>query len=129
MTNQEAIKMLTAKVECIRRETSGTDVDCNLRNCNDCELCYEQGTTGEQREALNMAISALQAQDVPYVNVGNCPYCHEDSDGFVFPIEKNGHACVWHDVDGWVISLKAKGWHGSTKIKYCPMCGRRLIDG
>ena len=63
MTNQEAIKMLTAKVECIRRETSGTDIDCNLRNCDDCELCYAQGTTGEQRKALNMAISALQAQE------------------------------------------------------------------
>ena len=63
MKNREAIKMLTAKVECIRRETSGTDIDCNLRNCDDCKLCYAQGTTGEQREALNMAISALQAQE------------------------------------------------------------------
>ena len=63
MTNQEAIKMLTSKVECIRRETSGTDIDCNFHNCDDCELCYAQGTTGEQRKALNMAISALQAQD------------------------------------------------------------------
>lgn len=62
MTNQEAIKMLTAKVECMQRETSGTDIDCNLRNCDDCELCYAQGKTGEQREALNMAISALQEQ-------------------------------------------------------------------
>ena len=63
MTNQEAIQMLTAKVKCMQRETSGTDVDCNSRNCDDCELCYAQGTTGEQREALNMAISALQAQE------------------------------------------------------------------
>ena len=68
MTNQEAIKMLTAKVECIRRETSGTDIDCNLRNCDDCELCYAQGTTGEQRKALNMAISALQAQEAKNSN-------------------------------------------------------------
>jgi hypothetical protein len=79
------------------------------------------------REAMEMAFSALQAQDVPDINVGNCPYCHEDSDGFVFPIEKNGHACVWHDVDGWVISLKAKGWRGSCHIKFCPMCGRDLF--
>lgn len=60
MTNQEAIKMLTAKVECMRQETSGTDIDCNRRNCDDCELCYAQGTIGEQIEALNVAISALQ---------------------------------------------------------------------
>ena len=75
-------------------------------------------------------LSVPSAQpDVPDINVGNCPYCHEDSDGFVFPIEKNGHACVWHDVDGWVISLKAKGWSGSCRIKFCPMCGRELKHG
>ena len=62
MTNKEAIKMLTAKAECIRRETSGTDIDCNLRNCDECDLCYKQGTMGEQMEALGMAISALQAR-------------------------------------------------------------------
>ena len=67
--------------------------------------------------------------DVPDINVGNCPYCHEDSDGFVFPIEKNGHACIWHDIDGWAISLKAKGWRGSCHIKFCPMCGRGLKHG
>ena len=69
MKKQEAIKMLTVKVECMRRETSGIDVDCNSRNCDNCELCYTQGTMGEQQEALTMAISALQAQDVPDTNV------------------------------------------------------------
>ena len=64
MINQEAIKMLTAKVECMQRETSGTDFDCNFRNCYKCDLNYEQGTIGNQIEALGMAISALQAQEV-----------------------------------------------------------------
>ena len=77
-----------------------------------------------------MSKSLDRETDVPDTkNVGNCPYCHEDSDGFVFPIEKNGHACVWHDVDGWVISMKAKGWRGSCRIKFCPMCGRGLKHG
>lgn len=62
MTNQEAIKMLTAKVECMKRETSGTDFDCNFRNCYKCDLNYEQGTIGKQIEALNMAISALESE-------------------------------------------------------------------
>lgn len=60
MTSEETIKMLTAKVECMKRESSGIDQDCNYRNCDECKLCYEQGTVGEQREALQMAISALQ---------------------------------------------------------------------
>ena len=56
----------------------------------------------------------------------DCIYCHEDSDGYVKPIEKNCHAFISFGMDGWELSLKANGWHGSTKIKYCPMCGRRL---
>lgn len=63
MKNQEAIEMLTAKAECIRREASGIDVDCNHRNCDECDLCYKQGTMGDQMEALGVAISALQAQE------------------------------------------------------------------
>lgn len=64
MNNQEAIKILTAKVECMRRETSGTNINCNSHNCDSCELCYAQGTTKEQLEALNKAISALQIEQI-----------------------------------------------------------------
>ena len=60
MTNEEAKKMLKAKLECLKRETSGTDIDCNYRNCDECNLCYEQGNMGEQKEALDMAIKALE---------------------------------------------------------------------
>ena len=59
-------------------------------------------------------------------DLGVCDYCHEDSDGYVKPVEKNCHAFVRSGMDGWELSLKANGWHGSAKIKYCPMCGRRL---
>ena len=56
----------------------------------------------------------------------NCEYCHEDSDGYVKPVEKNCHAFIRFGMDGWELSLKANGWHGSAKIRYCPMCGRKL---
>lgn len=55
-----------------------------------------------------------------------CEYCHEDSDGYVKPIEKNCHAFISFGMEGWELSLKANGWHGNAKIKYCPMCGREL---
>ena len=71
ITPEETIKILEAKVECKKRETSGIDIDCNYRNCDECDLCYKQGTTGEQIEALSMAISALQEQDIPDINVGD----------------------------------------------------------
>ena len=60
MTNEQAKKMLKAKLECLKRETSGTDFDCNASNCDECPLCYEQGNMGEQKEALDMAIKALE---------------------------------------------------------------------
>jgi hypothetical protein len=56
----------------------------------------------------------------------DCIYCHEDSDGYVKPIEKNCHAFIRFGMNGWEISLSAKGWNGSAKIMYCPMCGRKL---
>ena len=55
-----------------------------------------------------------------------CEYCNEDSDGYVKPIEKNNHAFVRFGMNGWELDLKANGWHGSAKIRYCPMCGRDL---
>ena len=61
--------------------------------------------------------------------LGFCEYCNEDVNGFVTPLEKNGHAFVRFGMNGWELSLKANGWHGSAKIKYCPICGRRLTDG
>ena len=59
-------------------------------------------------------------------DLGFCEYCNEDADGYVKPIEKNNHAFVRFGTNGWELSLKANGWHGSAKIRYCPMCGRDL---
>ena len=56
-----------------------------------------------------------------------CPYCTEDSDGYVLPLEKNGHAYIRHGFIGWELTLKAKGWRGQCEIRYCPMCGRNLM--
>ena len=78
MTNEQAKKMLKAKLECLKRETSGTDFDCNNSNCNECSLCYEQGNMGEQKEALGMAIKVLEQQpeqQIPQMRGWVCPVC------------------------------------------------------
>ena len=67
MTNEEAKKMLKAKLQCLKRETSGTDIDCNYRNCDECNLCYEQGNMGEQKEAFETAIKALEQQSITWI--------------------------------------------------------------
>ena len=59
----------------------------------------------------------------------DCEYCHEDSDGYVFPLEKNGHALVRFGMDGWTLGVKYGTWRKNIRINYCPMCGRRLKHG
>lgn len=59
MTNKEAKKKLKARHDCLKRDISGKDKDCNFRRCDECGLCYEQGNMGEQIEALDIAIKAL----------------------------------------------------------------------
>ena len=57
----------------------------------------------------------------------HCDYCNTDTDGYVKPLEKNGHAFIRFGMNGWVLSLRGGGWHGECKIRYCPMCGRDLL--
>ena len=45
MTKAEATNMLKAKLECLKRETSGTDFDCNNSNCDECSLGILKDTT------------------------------------------------------------------------------------
>ena len=65
MTNEEAIKMLTAKVECTKCLLDGTNPVCGYENCDDCDLCYAQGTAGDQIEALEKVIKALSRSEIP----------------------------------------------------------------
>lgn len=66
MTRERAIKMLEAKRECIKRHTSGIDIDCNNNNCDKCNLNYAQGNMGKQQEALETAIKALEKEPILY---------------------------------------------------------------
>ena len=56
MTNNEALEMLKARLECVTNLISGA----NCSFCDDCSLCYAQGNLGQQKEYLNIAIKALE---------------------------------------------------------------------
>ena len=62
MTTTEAVEMMKAKLECMTRDVSGIDQDCNAKNCDECNLCYAQGNMGEQKEWLRMGIEALEQE-------------------------------------------------------------------
>ena len=65
MTNEQAIKHLTAKLECLTR-SKGFREKCDTYNsyegCYECDLGYKQGNIGEQIESLNLAIKALDQE-------------------------------------------------------------------
>ena len=91
--------------------------------------CNPYGKPTLDFESGKKVIEHLEQMPPAQPKQTDCEYCHEDSDGYVRPLEKNCHAFVRYGINGWEISLKAKGWSGSAKIKYCPMCGRELKHG
>ena len=58
-----------------------------------------------------------------------CEYCHEDSDGYVRPIEKNSHAWLVRRGRTMKLCVCFKGEYRECDILFCSMCGRRLTDG
>ena len=69
--------------------------------------------------------------------MAECPYCLETGNSFIVTkldpdnqVEVEVVACkepylmVRYFNDGWLAN-----WSVGMKIKYCPMCGRRLEDG
>lgn len=52
-----------------------------------------------------------------------CEYCHEDRDGYVAPLEKNAHAFLKYP-DKLIVKFGRE--ERECKIRFCPMCGRRL---
>lgn len=88
--------------------------------------CNPYGKPTLDFESGKKVIEYLEQMSPVQPEQTNCDYCHEDVDGYVKPIEKNGHTFVRFGMNGWELELKAKGWHGEIKIQYCPMCGRKL---
>lgn len=62
MTENEAKEMLEAYMECDRRKTEVVYEKRCHEDCDNCELYYAQGTVREHKEAVNMAINALEKQ-------------------------------------------------------------------
>lgn len=60
MTESEAKTILEAYMECYRRKTEVAYGKQCHEDCDNCKLCYEQGTVGEHGEAVGMAIKAIE---------------------------------------------------------------------
>ena len=63
MTKSEAIEKLRAYHKCQRLQVKGIYEDCNEKLCDNCDLCYAQGNTGEHIKSIEIAINALEKQE------------------------------------------------------------------
>ena len=62
MAESEAKEKLRAYHKCQRLQVKGIYEDCNEKLCDNCDLCYAQGNTGEHIESVKVAIQALEKQ-------------------------------------------------------------------
>lgn len=60
MTIDEAKSMLIAKANCIDKQCEGIYEHCNENLCDNCVLCYAQGTNGEQIKLLRQCAEWLE---------------------------------------------------------------------
>lgn len=60
MNNSEVLEKLRAYLKCRGRQVKGIYYACNNKKCDNCDLCYMQGTVGEHIEAIEVAIQALE---------------------------------------------------------------------
>ena len=63
MTENEAIEKLRAYHKCQRLQVKGIYEDCNEKLCDNCDLCYAQGNTGEHIESVKVAIKTREKQE------------------------------------------------------------------
>ena len=121
MTIDEAKKMLKAKLECLKHETSGTDYACNQHLCEGCSLNYEQGNMGEQKEALEMAIKALEQQP----KRGHW-ICHRDHCENLGVIPSGLGVYEW--CSNCDCGIDIREWQ-KNHYNFCPNCGADMREG
>ena len=139
MTEQEAKDVLEAYMKCEKRKNNLVyEEKCN-NDCDNCELCYEKGTVGEHKEAVEMAIKALE-EIKQYRTIGTPEECraavekqkpkkpiykhYEDEDKGEPPYIKI--ACP----NGCRIQLyPVTDKNLAHEHVYCPKCGQKLDWG
>ena len=121
MTEQEAKDVLEAYMKCEKRKNNLVyEEKCN-NDCDNCELCYEKGTVGEHKEAVEMAIKALE-EIKQYRTIGTLEECRE-------AVEKQTDekpTAVLGIFGGKEYECKNCGSDVCYGDEYCLWCGQKL---
>ena len=150
MTNEEVIKHLTAKLECLTR-SKGVREKCDSYNsyeeCYECDLGYKQGNIGEQIESLKIAIQALKQEPCEDAISRQAVLDVIEREEFkgdaiseieklssVIPQPKTGHWNTYELAQGGInekwLECSECMWSNALLIprNYCPKCGARMIE-
>ena len=64
MTDSEAKGFIQGKINCMNKcGVFNKEDNISDNDCDNCEYCYSQGNFGNQKEAFQMAINALEKQE------------------------------------------------------------------
>ena len=88
MTESEAKEKLRAYHKCQILQVKGIYEDCNENLCDNCDLCYAQGNTGEHIESVKVAIQALEKQEKIKDLLDSCTAYPDDMCDCLVEIEK-----------------------------------------
>lgn len=105
MTESEAKGFVQGKLDCMEKCDVFNREDKHRNNeCDNCEYCYSQGNFGEQKEAFQIAINALEKQIQKKVIKDQfsrecCPSC------------------------GWIVY---KDEYGGRYLPHCENCGQAI---
>lgn len=115
MTESEAIEKLRAYHKCQRLQVKGIYEDCNEKLCDNCDLCYAQGNTGEHIKSIEIAIQALEKQ------IPKKPDCIEDK-MWCCPVCDNNLLPKW-------IKYPTRLMPKSEGLPHCMSCGQAIDWG
>lgn len=108
MTESEAKGFVQGKLDCMKKCDVFNKEDKHRNNeCELCEYCYSQGNFGEQKEAFEVAINALEKQ------MAKKPMISYDE-----RVKENWCSCS--------VCAFGFGWKRTIHYKYCPDCGQKL---
>ena len=86
MTESEAKGFIQGKLDCMKKcDLFNKEDNTRDNDCDNCEYCYSQGNFGNQKEAFQMALQALEKQIPKKRDSYSCPVCsHYFEDGECF---------------------------------------------
>lgn len=129
MTENEAKEKLQAYIECQERQEPVDVLEQCDKDCDCCELCYAQGLYEEHKEAVQMAIKALE-EIQQYRAIGTPEECRtavEKQTAKRPDYEGDGYADGQLIYDTWVCPCCGRRYEVDyDEYDYCPYCGQKL---